>query len=136
MPDFLSYLHDISGGATNVELGRIAGVSHTSVGRWSRSAPSPEHVTTLARHYARPVVEAMVAAGYLTAEDAHAREVRVPLSEYPHHQLLRELERRLDEARSSDPHGTITSPQHYGEEPRPDEWDLAAGDVARDPRDD
>ncbi len=132
MPDFLSYLHDISGGATNVELGRIAGVSHTSVGRWSRSAPSPEHVTTLARHYARPVVEAMVAAGYLTAEDAHAREVRVPISEYPHHQLLRELERRLD-ARTSDPQGIITSPAQYGEEPTPDEYELAAGDVARHP---
>lgn len=126
---FLGYLRDISGGATNVEIAKIAETSHTSVGRWSKSTPSPEVVVRLARHYGRPPVEAMVAAGYFTAEEARVGTVRLPLSAYPHRELLHELDRRL--VQSSHHDRTINSPADYGEEPTPDDFDLAAGHVAR-----
>lgn len=131
---FLGYLREISGGATNVEIAKIAGTSHTSVGRWSKSIPSPEVVVRLARHYGRPPVETMVAAGYFTAEEASVGTVRMPLSAYPHSELLNELDRRLVQA--SHRSHIIESPEDYGEEPTPDDFDLAAGTVARDNDDD
>lgn len=127
MSDFLGYLHDVSGGAQQQDLPRVAGVGQATVSRWNSVQPSASAIARIARHYRVPVAEVMVAAGYLDVTDA--RPVRAPLSTYSHVSLLRELERRLAEV--LDPDATISSPAQYGEEPTPDDFDLAAGDIRR-----
>lgn len=129
MTDFLGYLHDVTGGAQQKDIARAAQVNQATVSRWTTIPPSAAAIANIANHYRVPVAEIMVAAGYLDAD--HARPIRAPLATYSHTSLLRELERRLD-AQPSDPQGTITSPAQYGEEPHPDDYDLAAGDVRRD----
>lgn len=132
MRTFLDYAREISDGASNTALAKIAGVNKSTVGRWAEGLdPTTDAARRIAHHYGRPVVEAFIHGNLLAPGDIATREVRIPLSEYPHGALLRELERRLD-ARSSDPSGTISSPAQYGEEPTPDDYDLAAGTVARD----
>lgn len=127
MSDFLGYLRDISNGDPQIRLAQVSGASQTTVSRWATVRPNAEAIVALARHYQRPIAEVMVAAGYPEAAHSPSGRARTPLSEYTHSALLRELERRLD-ARSSDPSGTISSPDQYGEEPTPDDYDLAAGE--------
>lgn len=132
MSDFLGYLHDVSDGALQADIARVAHVGQATVSRWVNVRPSAEAMAHIARHYHRPIGEVMIAAGYLDTDEPAAGGHRAPLREYTHSALLRELERRLD-AQTSDPRGTITSPADYGKEPVPDDYDLAAGDVTRDP---
>jgi hypothetical protein len=131
MRDFLDYLRDISDGATQTQIATAAGVAQSSVGRWNTSKPQPDVVVRLAHHYGRPPLEAMIAAGWITEQDARVRAQERSLSDYSDTALLREVGRRM--AQTSDRPGRIGSPSDYGEEPIPDEYDLAAGDVARDP---
>lgn len=137
MSDFLGYLDRISKGAPRAELARIAGVSASTVTRWDTTRadhiqPKAEHVIPLARRYGAHPIEALIAADIVTAADVRAREVQAPITDYSDSALLRELERRLA-ARPSHAHGIITSPADYGEEPSPRDYELAAGDIARDP---
>lgn len=122
MSRFIDYLTDISDGDTKATWARIADASPSSVTRWSPDHPQhhnprPEQVIALARHYARPAVEALIAAGYLTARDVAVTEVNQPISAYSNRALLTEVARRM----------TVTSPADYGQEPDPDDYDLAAG---------
>lgn len=136
MSSFLDYLADISSGASQRDIAHIAGVEQSTVSRWKRgSMPSPESVVRLATHYGQPIPEALHHAGLITEDTAKRMRLRQSprLSDLPHDVLLRELSRRLD--RMSAPDGPITSPADYGEEPDPDDYALAAGDVARDPND-
>lgn len=138
MTDFLDYLARISGGEQRQRLARIAEVSPSTVTRWDKSrqdyiAPKAEAVMRLARRYGVSPLEALAEAGVVSADEVNLNVVNRPLSAYPHSALLHELQRRLD--RMSAPDGPITSPADYGEEPDPDDYSLAAGDVARDPHD-
>lgn len=129
MSSFLDYLDEISGGETQAGIAAAAGVQQSSVSRWRRgSAPSPDAVAKLATHYGRPFPEMLTRAGLITEESAQALRIATGtnLSAYRNAALLRELERRL-EARASDPAESIQSEEH----PNPDDYDLAAGTVAR-----
>lgn len=134
MSTFLDYLDEISGGATQTDLAKAADVDQSNVSRWKRgSKPSPETVIRLAHHYRRPVHEALYRSGLITEETAQRLRVGevATLSDYPNAALLREIERRM-EPRTSEVPDTITSPADYGEEPIPDDYELAAGTVARE----
>ena len=126
MSDFLGYLHDVSGGASQSDIARAANVGQATVSRWANVRPSAEAMAALARAYHRPISELMIAAGYMDADTTITHGYRISLDAYSHDALLRELARRLD--RMSDRPGTINQ---WKEDPNPDDYDLAAGSVAR-----
>jgi hypothetical protein len=76
----------------------MAGVHAAAVGRWIRGetdAPRAESVVAFARALGLPPVEALVAACYITRDEAaHAITVRNAISEYSDVELLEELTRR------------------------------------------
>lgn len=129
MSSFLDYLDEISGGDTQASIAAAAGVQQSSVSRWRRgSAPSPEAVARLAQHYRVPFPDMLLRAGLITEDTAQALSIGggTQLSDYGHTALLHELQRRLD-AHPSHPTESIQSE----EDPNPDDYDLAAGTVAR-----
>lgn len=129
--DFLGYLHRISGGATRAQLAKHAGIAASTITRWDPSRddhikPKADAVIALAHHYGEPPLEALIEAGILTERDARVTVTAKSLSEYDHAALLRELQHRLDGM--SGPPATIPEAE---EDPNPDDYDLAAGTVAR-----
>lgn len=90
------YVRRITGAMTIAQISDKSGVAQSNVGRWlrgERGQPKPESVIAFARAFDQPVVEALVAAGYITAEDA-ASTARTPLSAYSMTELIDELRRR------------------------------------------
>lgn len=98
-----TYIDATSGGAKNSEIARRVGVDPATVGRWrtGMTDPNPRQVVAYARAFDRPSVEALIAAGYITAEEAG-----VPVSDAPAdplagvstRNLLAEALRRVDAA--------------------------------------
>lgn len=127
MTKFLTYLRDLSDGANNVELARIADVHKATVGRWDETSPNLEPVIRLARHYNRPVLEMLVAAGLITDDDAARTPQPFDIGSLSNHALMRELNRRLDGLS----HPPATMQPRAEEEPNPDDYDLAAGHIER-----
>lgn len=130
--DFLGYLDRISNGATRAQIAKHAGVSGSTITRWDPSRsdyirPKADAVIAIAHHYGEPPLEALIEAGILTEQDARVTVTSKSLSEYDHNALLRELQHRLD-SRPSAPEDKIGSRE---EDPNPDDYDLAAGTVAR-----
>ena len=66
------YVRRVSGNATQVQIAETLGMDQTSVSRWltGRIVPRAETVITVARTYSRSPVEALIAAGYLTTDEA------------------------------------------------------------------
>lgn len=65
------YVRSVAGAsASNAEIARMLDLSPSSVGRWQTSRPDPATAAAFARSYGRPVLEAFVAAGFLSAQDA------------------------------------------------------------------
>lgn len=74
-----------------------AGVTPSAVSRWnSGGTPDPVAVATFARTCGRPVLEAFVAAGFLTAEEAGERPSAPPsLQALDDEELLDEVRERM-----------------------------------------
>lgn len=89
------YVQRIAGTSSPSEIGRRTGIGQSSIGRWDSSSPKPESVATFARTYERPVLEAFVAAGFLTEEEAGTTEIPTDLSYVPGEVLIAEMKRRL-----------------------------------------
>jgi hypothetical protein len=72
MPEtWWEYVTRISDGAAQKDIGPAAGVVPSQVSRWVKgSNPDAKHVIRFARHYQRPQVEALIAAGYLNEDEA------------------------------------------------------------------
>ncbi|WP_326643036.1 hypothetical protein OG884_06185 [Streptosporangium sp. NBC_01755] len=75
------------------EISRRTGIGQSSIGRWDSSSPKPESVAAFARAYGRPVVEAFIAAGFLTAEEAQAAPPPKDAAELPTDDLAKEVHR-------------------------------------------
>lgn len=99
------YVERISAGATQVAIGAAAEVDKVTVWRWKaeRAAPSAEVVIRLARAYGRPVVEALVASGAITADEADVTEIIMEASpiDLADDELISEIRRRMAMARTS-----------------------------------
>ena len=98
------YVRAISGGAINAEIAKRAGVTGPSVSRWfsQGSLPDPATAARLARSYDRPVLEAFVAAGFLTSEEAGERPSAPPsLVSLTDGELIEEVSRRMKEGRDA-----------------------------------
>jgi transcriptional regulator with XRE-family HTH domain len=94
------YVRDVAGNLNQLEIAAKTGIAQSNVGRWLRGEPGipkADSVVALARAFDRPPVEALVAAGYITEEEAgaNARRERTPLNDYTDVELVDELRRRV-----------------------------------------
>lgn len=96
---WLDYVKLWSGGASDTEIAKATGVAISTVGRWDRSEPKPAHVKAFALKYRRPVLEAFLAAGFLSEEQAGENVSSPDLRTLADEQLLREVQLRMKGAR-------------------------------------
>lgn len=132
-----TWLDRISHNDNPTTIARRIKTPASTVTRWrDGSTPSPTQAAAVARAYGRPVLEAFVAAGFLTEQEARVRPTKP--ADLTAHELLDELRVRINRLEMSHPLETITSPEDYGQEPTPDDYDLAAGHITRphDPHND
>lgn len=132
-PKWLTWIREISGGANNRQIALKIGIAPSTVGRWQNYPPKIDAVADLARAYGAPITDGLLAAGYVKPGELSAPRVERNLGRFSASELLAELAQRVtnnDQYLSE--HQPITSPADYGEEPSPDDFDLAAGNVARE----
>lgn len=99
------YVREVIGDDQQVEAARKSGLDQTAISRWLKNdhVPKPELAARFARAYNRPVIEAFVAAGFLTPEEAKERPTAPPsLDGLSSEQLLDELGRRVSGGRKID----------------------------------
>lgn len=90
------YVERVAGDETQATIAHKLGVSGPTISRWKKFGPRPENVSTFARVYDRPVLEAFVAAGYITPEEANEQPTAAPsLTSLSNDELVNELARRL-----------------------------------------
>lgn len=95
------YIDATCNDAKNTEIARKVGVDPATVGRWRTGStdPNPRQVVAYARAFGRSAAEALVAAGYLTADEVGVpiQDVSAdPLAGTATTQLLREAIRRIE----------------------------------------
>lgn len=91
------YVKATSGESDEV-IGVRLGVAGSTVNRWKDKDPNPRDVAAFAHVYGRPILEAMIQAGFLTEEDAGQQLPTTPDPRRLSNQdLLAELARRLDQ---------------------------------------
>lgn len=133
------YVNHIAGGATQEAIARKASISAPTVTRWRTSTPRPENVAAFARAYGRPVLEAFVAAGFLTSDEAQFQVMTHKYDQPTDDELLDLIERRLHHDREAGEPGGDTAPidQAAGSAAArvtdEDVEDLAPGPAADDP---
>lgn len=96
------YVTRTAAGEEQAAIAKRAGVGQSMVSRWQTSTPRPENVAAFARAYDRPVLEAFVAAGFLTSEEAGERPSAPPsLVSLTDGELIEEVSRRMKEGRDA-----------------------------------
>ncbi len=96
------YVKAVVGDDSGRRTARLVGQSESAVSRWKSGAfiPDPRQAVTFARAYKRNPIEALIAAGYLTEEEAALPLESPPalqLHEFSDIELARELVRRADD---------------------------------------
>ena len=91
------YVQRIAGTASPSEISRRTGIGQSSIGRWGGASPKPESVATFAEAYGRPVLEAFIAAGFLTEEQAKVTKVAVDAADLDTKALIEKLHQFADE---------------------------------------
>lgn len=117
------YVTEHSRGEVNRLIAAKVDVTESNVSRWKSGqtkAPAADAVARFARAYGRPVLEAFIAAGFLTEAEAGAKP------EAPAGPVLNSLtdEQLLDEVRARMRHDTPTS--HARESRAQDDYRIAA----------
>jgi transcriptional regulator with XRE-family HTH domain len=82
-----------------MQIAEKTGLAQSSVGAWLRGQPGvprAESVIAFARAFRQSPIEALVAAGYLSTEEAGMTQ-RTPLSQYSRDELFDELGTRFPE---------------------------------------
>lgn len=95
-----SYIEQHARGDSKATIAVAAGVSAPTVSRWStgQQGVDPQNAARFARSYGRPVLEALVAAGFLTSQEADERPSATPsLNTLTDDELLAEVKTRLTE---------------------------------------
>lgn len=103
------YVMTVTGDAAQKEIAAATGIDQSSISRWQRGTNTPraEAVVALARAYGRSPVEALVAAGYLSATELGVVEMTTltgDLSGASIDSLLSEIRRRVLAANPEDAH--------------------------------
>lgn len=95
-----TYLQNLMGDQSQLEAAKFIGISKSNITRWKDGArAAPDFVVKVARAYNANVLEALVAAEFITEEEAKLREIKVggiALSDASNRQLLDEINRRSD----------------------------------------
>ena len=118
--NWIDYVKSVAGNDKNAAIGYKSGVTEATVSRWGKSAPKPENVAAFARSYHRPVLEAFVAAGYLTPEEANEQPTARPsLTELSSDELIQEIARRLKAGEQGE---RDTSPMNQAGVRPADDW--------------
>lgn len=93
------YVQKYANGDSNADIARSVGVTPSSIGRWVNGGVDPNKAAAFARSYGRPVLEAFIAAGFLSPEEARAtvvvRESRT-IRDFSNEELLEVIRERLD----------------------------------------
>lgn len=93
------YVRRVTHTMTQTQAAEKAGITQTAIGRWVRGetdAPRAESVVAFARSLNLPPVEALIAAGFITDDEAgQVIHVRTPITDYSDEELTAELTRRL-----------------------------------------
>ena len=120
---------------TNRVIAEKVGVTEPNVSRWKRSqqVPRAEYVAEFARAYNRPVLEAFVAAGFLTAEEAHAEVTITTNADPDDDELLEIIARRLARDRRSHTSTTGRSAEPTPLRRRRDDLDARVDDLLAGP---
>ena len=96
--NWAEYVDHAISGVSQAHIAEKTGLAQSAISRWLRGdtdAPRAEYAVIFARALDRNPIEALIAAGYITAEEAGAKlDVKTPLSEYSNYELIRELARR------------------------------------------
>lgn len=134
-PAWITWIRDISDDAPDRQIAAKIDIAPSTIGRWKNYPPKIDALVKLARAYGVPVADGLVAAGYVQPGDLRTPRYERDLGRFTATELLAELEQRVS-ADGRRLHEQITGPSDYGEEPTPDDFDLAAGRIARpgDPR--
>ena len=93
------YVRRISKTLTQEQISELTGISQTTVSSWLRAAPSvpkADMVIAFARAFRQPPMEALAAAGYLTAAEV-ASTARTPLGVYSTAELFEEMRKRTSD---------------------------------------
>ena len=97
------YVDRIKGGDTQDAVATAVGVKGSTISRWKSGGVDPRHAAAFARHYGRPVLEAFVAAGFLTPAEARMRPAAAPdFSQLSNDELLELVRARMREEVGSD----------------------------------
>ncbi|MCE5290823.1 MAG: helix-turn-helix transcriptional regulator [Nocardiaceae bacterium] len=106
------------------QMASDTGISETAFSRWKKGQNKPEapHVITFARAYARPPVEALVAAGILAEADANdVIEVHRGLDDLTDEELVSAIQDRmrgmrdaLEAAQKSDAQAAVDEDEEEG----------------------
>lgn len=82
---------------TQKQIAEVSGVDQSTISRWKREGASrPENIIKFARAFRRPPVEALIAAGYLTEnEAADVVTIRPVAADLTDDALLDEVRRRM-----------------------------------------
>ncbi|MDF3280442.1 helix-turn-helix transcriptional regulator [Gordonia sp. N1V] len=82
---------------TQKQIAEVSGVDQSTISRWKREgANKPENIIKFARAFRRPPVEALIAAGYLTEnEAADVVTIRPVAADLTDDALLDEVRRRM-----------------------------------------
>lgn len=94
MSDWEDWVRKATGGATSRQVGQRIGHSHTTALKWMRDGASPEAVIALAVAYNADVIGALVAAGWLPAEDVANLNFDAALRRLSSVKLTAEIHRR------------------------------------------
>jgi len=92
-----AYVQDVSGQASQTEIAKRLGMSQPGVNRWEEIVPKTESVIAFARAYNRPILEAFLAAEYVSDEDVLMTEVQADVSGMDTDALVQLIHRATDE---------------------------------------
>jgi transcriptional regulator with XRE-family HTH domain len=98
MSTWSEYVHRITAGLTQMQIAERSGLGQSAISSWlneTSTAPKADYVVKLARAFNQNVIEALIVAGYITADEAKVKTVmRTPLSQYSTDELLDEFRLR------------------------------------------
>ena len=95
------YVARTAAGEEQAAIAKRVGLGQSMISRWKVSVPRPENAAAFARAYGRPVLEAFIAAGFLTPEEASEIPSAPPsLASLDDDELLAEVRRRMQGGQS------------------------------------
>jgi transcriptional regulator with XRE-family HTH domain len=98
MTTWATYVARVARTDVSTEIAKATGINQSSIYRWLKeeATPTTAHAARFAQIYGRNVLEAFVAAGFLSAEEAGVPPApEVDLTEVSAEELAREVTRRL-----------------------------------------